>query len=80
LLEYYAGEGQADPLLIEVPKGSYRVLIHHRNAVYQPAPVPPSPQLPTPKPRSLALVRLRYRWVVPLAFLIGAFVGHRVSR
>lgn len=80
LLEYYAGEGQADHLLIEVPKGSYRVLIHHRDAVCQPAPVPPSPQLPTAKPGSLALVRLRYRWVVPLAFLIGAFVGHRASR
>jgi hypothetical protein len=36
--------------------------------------------LPTAKPRSLALVRLRHRWVVPLAFLIGAFVGHRASR
>jgi hypothetical protein len=80
LLEYYAGEGHADPLLIEVPKGSYRVLIHSRDSDRQPAAAPASPQSPSAKlPDPLAPGRLRHFWAVPLAFIIGAFIGYRAS-
>ena len=78
LLEYYAGEGHADPLLIEVPKGSYRVLVHARQPVAAHAPV--SPQSHSAKPlRSLAPSRPRLLWALSLAFFIGAFVGYRAS-
>jgi hypothetical protein len=78
LLEYYAVEGQADRLLIEVPKGSYRVLIRERQPVAAPAPV--CPQLPTARPlQSPAPALPAPLWTVPLAFLLGAFVGYCAS-
>lgn len=67
LLEYYAGEGQSDPLLFEVPKGSYRVLIRDHHAEHR--------AIPAPSLRS----GLRHLWAVPLAFLLGALIGRRAS-
>lgn len=64
LREYYALEGRADPLLIEVPKGSYRVLVHTREPGAPAAPASPS---------------LAPLLAVPLAFLLGAFFGYRAS-
>lgn len=68
LLEYYAVEGRADPLLFEVPKGSYRVLIRERGSDHRPVTAPSSPQS-----------GFRHLWAVPLAFLVGAFIGYRAS-
>lgn len=76
LLEYYAGEGQSDPLLIEIPKGGYRAVFHSR----QPGAVPVSrPHLVPAKPIPSAIPRLRYLWAIPVAFLLGALFGHRSS-
>jgi hypothetical protein len=78
LLEYYAGEGHTDLLVFEVPKGSYRVLIHERQPVTALTLV--SPQLPTPTPvQHAAPPRPAALWALPLAFLLGAFVGYRAS-
>jgi hypothetical protein len=75
LLEYYAGEGQADLLLIEVPKGSYRVLIRERQPVE-----PPPPAFPEAEPLQDAVPeKPSHLWAVPLAFLLGAFVGYCAS-
>ena len=71
LREYYAAEGHADPLLVEVPKGSYHALIRLRETNTQ-----PMTNLPCP----MAGATLRHLWAVPLALLIGVFIGHRVSR
>ena len=30
VLEYYAGEGEHDPIVVELPKGSYLLTFHHR--------------------------------------------------
>jgi hypothetical protein len=30
LTEYYAGEGASDPVIIELPKGGYTPVFHHR--------------------------------------------------
>lgn len=68
LLEYYAGEGAADPLLFNIPKGSYRVLMQPRNAE-RPAAVRPAQP-----------ARLRQLWAIPLALLIGVIFGYRISR
>ena len=80
LLEYYAGEGSADPLLIEVPKGSYRVLIHDRHTghpIPAPTPLAAAPAAKLPQPPTPA--RLPHLWALPLAFLLGAFIGYRAS-
>jgi hypothetical protein len=78
LLGYYAGEGQDDPLVFEVPKGSYRVLIHERRPIITAAPV--SFPVPTPIPvRQSVPVRPAGLWALPLAFLLGALVGYRAS-
>ncbi len=75
LLEYYAGEGHADPLFLEVPKGSYRVLIHERQPVELPTPV----SLAAEPLRDSGSGRPSSLWAVPLAFLLGAFVGYCAS-
>jgi hypothetical protein len=50
LAEYYGGPGSGDPVVVEIPKGSYTLTFHFR------APVPSAPpltvQLPEPAPTS----------------------------
>jgi hypothetical protein len=36
--EYYASAGSEDPIVLEIPKGSYSLAFHHR-AIHQPLPV-----------------------------------------
>lgn len=77
LREYYASEGHADPLLIEVPRGGYRAVFRLR----QPAVASPSrpltlvPAMPMPS----AAPRLHHLLAIPVAFLLGALLGHRAS-
>jgi len=89
LLEYYAGEGRADPLIIEVPKGSYRVLIHdrypdgrddrHDGQLITP-PVPAySPPVPESPRHPIAPALRPHVLAVSLAFLAGALIGYRAS-
>src|SRR5438445_813041 len=33
LAEYYASEGLEDPILVEIPKGTYALTFHHRSSV-----------------------------------------------
>lgn len=77
LLEYYAGEGHLDPLLIEVPKGSYRAVFQprHPDVALARRPLTLLPAKPMPS----ALPRLRHLWAIPVAFLLGALLGHRAS-
>lgn len=65
LRDYYADEGQADPLVIEIPKGSYHARIHPRQLAAT-TQAPPT--------------RAPFNWGVPLALVVGALIGYRVSR
>lgn len=47
LAEYYMSEGADDPVLIEVPKGSYQVSWRYRSV--EPAPAPTVPEIPSPR-------------------------------
>jgi hypothetical protein len=77
LLEYYAHEGQSDPLSIEIPKGGYRAVFRPRQPAVAPAPWPLT-LLPA-KPMPSAAPRLRHLWAIPVAFILGALLGHRAS-
>jgi serine/threonine-protein kinase len=60
LIEYYAGEGASDPVIIELPKGGYTPVFHERNASPEIAP-----GASEPGPRR----RRKWRWIV------AAFAG-----
>src|ERR1700684_2400864 len=53
LAEYYAGEGAADRMVIEIPKGSYSLTYHMRAPAAEPAPAPSTPAPPPPPARAL---------------------------
>jgi hypothetical protein len=75
LLEYYAGEGQSDPFLIEIPRGRYRPVIHSRQPSADTAPHLPliSTKRPATSPRE------RRMWVLPAAFHLGALLARRAA-
>jgi hypothetical protein len=78
LLEYYASEGHADPLLIEVPRGAYRAIIRPRQPIIAPA-VRPLPFVPAAAARTPA-PRPHHHWAIAAAFILGALLGYRASR
>lgn len=69
LAEYYAAEGAADRLLIEIPKGAYSLTYHIRPPVEAPVP-PPLPE-PPPKPPRQRTYPLS--WLL-ISIAIGAVV------
>lgn len=71
LREYYSGEGRNDPLIIDVPKGGYRVTFEQRLTAEKVVPeqAPPSP-LPARHPRPAWII-----WLAITAILILAIVG-----
>lgn len=80
LREYYAGEGRTDPVVIEVPKGSYRAVIRPRaqaaNGQTEGALSGPGDTgIDTLRPRPV----VRMRWVVLLAFLLGMLLGYAAA-
>jgi TolB-like protein/Flp pilus assembly protein TadD len=71
LTEYYAGEGASDPVVIEVPKGGYTPVFHHREAVREIAATASAGAVPR---------RGNWRWVVAAfvcAMLLLAAIGLR---
>lgn len=77
LLEYYANEGHADSLLIEVPRGGYRALIRPRHSTT--ALISPAAALAAARPSPAGSLHLRHLWAIPVAFVIGALLGYRAS-
>src|SRR5580658_808450 len=70
LAEYYSGDGAADEVVVEMPKGSYLVTYHHKLApagtlAHPDLPsVPPREPLPIPEPERLSI---RWRWGIGVA-------------
>jgi hypothetical protein len=62
LAEYYMSQGADDPVVLEVPKGSYLITWHQRHAP-EPAVVPPSSATPAAATAAagMAMVRCRIR-------------------
>lgn len=74
LVEYYAAEGSADEIVIEIPKGAYDVTFRHRSTRIEPgesparlvmAPVAEPPVVPAPAP-----IWRRWPVVAPIAILL----------
>lgn len=76
LTEYYSQEGVDDPILVEIPKGSYALTFHVRTAKGAPQPAAPLiVEKPEKKPESLPVTRT---WaiiiVVLLVLLASSFI------
>lgn len=68
LAEYYSHEGTNDPILVEIPKGSYVLSFHLRGrpeAIFA-QPAPPRIEVLEKKPQVLPSNR---RWIIALGFL-----------
>lgn len=78
LAEYYATEGDQDPIVVELPKGTYTVAFHHRAALPKTKREEPPQDSPGRKARHLLL-----NWsaaVVALSILLAAVVATLVVR
>ena len=78
LADYYSSEGSADPIVVELPKGSYTLAFHHRHSV---APSV-EPILQAAEKRS-SFRHLLLNWatsVVALSILLAAGVAALVVR
>jgi hypothetical protein len=84
LAEYYAGEGSADRLLIEIPKGAYSLTYHLRPPVEVPAPpAPPAMPVPPPDPKPIPQRSYPLSWFllsVATAAVVVAVVAIAVTR
>ena len=60
LAEYYAGPGAEDPIIVEVPRGSYSVAVHPRALPAPPAAPAPAPAAPEPSAPGLPIREKRY--------------------
>ena len=65
LAEYYAAAGAEDPVLVDIPKGSYSLMFHPRAesapqeaSALAPPPAPPSPRDPPPRSLNVAVIAL----------------------
>ena len=74
LAEYYSGDGAADDIVVEMPKGSYLVTYHHKPAPDKPAPADGlahsdslSPPLELPRAAEAEGLSVR-RWGIGVAF------------
>lgn len=78
LADYYAGEGAEDRIIVEVPKGSYSLVIHERPAQEPEPESTPSaaspPELPTEPVRSKTTVALIALSTVTLSLLAALLV------
>jgi hypothetical protein len=80
LAEYYAGEGPEDPILVEIPKGTYALTFHQRSIA---APKPVAGAASPPSPGSLEAGRTPRRWfsvMFVLALVLTAIVAVATDR
>ncbi len=80
LAEYYNSEGAEDPILVEIPKGTYALTFHHRSTV---APRTASGAASEAPPGSLDSVQPPRRWssvLLLLAVVLSAVVSVATDR
>ena len=67
LAEYYAHEGVDDPILVEIPKGSYSLTFHMRNPRAGAQPMPAL--IVEPKPRPVEVAPSNRGWILAVGVL-----------
>ncbi len=80
LAEYYASEGTEDPIMVEIPKGTYALTFHHRSSVVPRTASRVTSQVP---PRSLDSAQTPRRWfsvLLVLAIVLTALVSVATDR
>jgi TolB-like protein/Tfp pilus assembly protein PilF len=89
LREYYACDGQNDPLIIEVPKGGYRATFTERELSVSDSPpadpqrlmaaaaraAPSAAEVAAAHAKDAGILRRMLRWEVAAVFVLCAFVG-----
>ena len=71
LAEYYASEGSRDPILVDLPRGSYALGFHRKELSVPPPPAPPvAPPRIEPQPR-----RRRFAIVAMLSILLAGAIA-----
>jgi hypothetical protein len=77
LAEYYPSVGADDPIVLEIPKGSYSLVFHYRAASQpvrtQPASPPPATEPIAGWPSSAAQAPAAPSRLLPLVWILGAF-------
>ena len=66
LAEYYNSDGESDPIMVELPRGTYVLSLHHRSA---PPPRVHSAQLPENGHEAVAATHSYRNWIVATALL-----------
>jgi len=87
LHEYYSTEGAGDSILVELPKGSYALALHHRDpAPVRKDPVSVSKEVESGPPTARVSLPSQRNWTIAvmvlsllLAGAIAVIVGQRVS-
>ncbi len=74
LVEYYSSEGADDPIVVELPKGTYLPAFHHRAASGFRTHAPASHQAEYDNSALRQTVRNRLAAIISLAVLLGAAV------
>jgi len=74
LSEYYASEGTADPVVIELPKGSYALAVHERAATVHQSNGTPTESHPLPAPLPAPSPRNRLVTLLSLALAVSLLV------
>jgi hypothetical protein len=64
LAEYYGAEGAEDPILVELPKGTYVLSFHHRVTSDRVAADPKMPSLASPRPQEDRARRSSPNWEI----------------
>ena len=78
LAEYYSSEGQRDPILVELPKGSYTLTFHPRSSA--PSPTAVAAQQPEPARKRNRILLNWAAGVIALSILLAAAVAALVVK
>jgi hypothetical protein len=78
LSEYYSGEGADDPIVVELPKGSYALAFHHRATAASPAVNGEGRAAPPSRARGIPLPAFAISAVV--IAVVALFAGILISR
>ncbi len=79
LAEYYRTEGVDDPIVVDLPKGAFKVTFEPRVALAAPAPEQPA-QILTPRASRFSRTTLLLLGLLAMALACAAYLGFRLAQ